>query len=36
MDLEIIILSELSQKEISYKFMWNWIFKMTQINLITK
>ena len=29
MDLEIIILSEVSQKQISYKFMWNWIFKMT-------
>ena len=37
-DLEIIILSEVRQRHISYDiaYMWNLIFKMIQMNLFTK
>ena len=38
MDLEIVTLSEVRQRQISYEitYMWNLFKKMVQINLFTK
>ena len=36
MDLEIIIISEASQRQISYDITYMWNLKMIQMNLFTK